>query len=216
MDATQFGIIKAKYSLKIRGVIQAGAHHGEEDAIWLEHGINPRIYFEPVAANFEKLKKLNTGATCVRAALGNINGTLEMFIETDNGGQSCSILRPVLHLTERPDIHFSGLETVFVRRLDDCAKWNLPGYGSLGSAACNFLFMDVQGYEMEVLFGAVKTLAAIDYIWTEVNRAEVFEGCARIEVLDIFLRGLGFVRMETHWHGNLWGDAFYIRKDKRP
>ena len=35
--------------------------------------------------------------------------------------------------------------------------------------------MDVQGYELEVLKGATKTLEQVDYVYCEVNRDEVYE-----------------------------------------
>ena len=39
----------------------------------------------------------------------------------------------------------------------------------------NFLNMDVQGYELEVLKGGTTTLEKIEYVMTEVNRAEVYK-----------------------------------------
>jgi hypothetical protein len=71
--------------------------------------------------------------------------------------------------------------------------------------------MDVQGYELEVLKGSKKTLENVEYIYTEVNRANVYDGCVQIEELDSFLRGFGFGRKETNWEGVTWGDALYIK-----
>jgi hypothetical protein len=62
------------------------------------------------------------------------------------------------------------------------------------------------------LKGGIKTLATIDYILTEVNRDELYENCTRIEQLDSFLETLNFQRVETHWEGGTWGDAFYLKK----
>ena len=75
--------------------------------------------------------------------------------------------------------------------------------------------MDVQGYELEVLRGAKKFLTSIDFIITEVNRANVYKGCALVEELDAFLLNYGFYRAETSWEGVTWGDAFYIKAGKR-
>jgi O-methyltransferase involved in polyketide biosynthesis len=100
-----------------------------------------------------------------------------------------------------PWIEFTGKEGVSVCRLDDVG---LPDN-------YNIIYMDVQGYELEVLRGASKRLRAIDAIFTEVNRDEVFEGCAKIEEIDSFLAGHGFRRVETDWHGGQFGDALYVR-----
>ena len=76
----------------------------------------------------------------------------------------------------------------------------------------NFMNIDVQGYELEVMKGASKFLPHIQFIYCEVNRAEVYEGCPRIEELDEYLGTYGFERVETTWDGGTWGDAFYIKK----
>ena len=56
-------------------------------------------------------------------------------------------------------------------------------------------------------------LESIDYIMTEVNNAEVYKNCARIEELDKFLgETYNFKRVETFWAGVTWGDAFYVKQ----
>ncbi len=76
----------------------------------------------------------------------------------------------------------------------------------------NFINIDVQGYELEVFKGAVNTLEKIDYIITEVNRAELYKNCVQIEELDSFLSQHGFARDITSWDGDTWGDAFYVKR----
>jgi hypothetical protein len=73
--------------------------------------------------------------------------------------------------------------------------------------------MDTQGYELEVLKGAKKTLKKINFVYTEVNNTEVYENNALIEDIDKFLEKYNMVRVETDWMGTTWGDAFYIKKD---
>ena len=74
--------------------------------------------------------------------------------------------------------------------------------------------MDVQGAELNVLLGASETLQHVDYIITEVNRAELYKNCALIEDLDYFLGKYGFERVEEAWDRDnpVWGDALYIKK----
>jgi FkbM family methyltransferase len=108
-------------------------------------------------------------------------------------------------MNSNPDIlifkRTSGTEEVVVKPLD------VLGFDS---ALYNTLVMDVQGFEDRVLKGATQTLNQIDYIYTEVNRDEVYENCARVEQLDEYLTD--FTRVETNWGGGTWGDAWYIRK----
>jgi len=115
-----------------------------------------------------------------------------------NGGQSNSLLRPKKHLTYFPEINFNLREQVYIKTLD-----------SFKINDCNFLMMDVQGYELQVLKGATETLKHIDYIYTEVNREELYENCAMVEDLDNYLTD--FRRVETKWKRKGFGDALFIR-----
>ena len=70
----------------------------------------------------------------------------------------------------------------------------------------------------DVLFDNGQTAIEIDRIdnmlediTPEVNRDEVYEGCAQIGEIDEYLLGYRFKRVETSWDGDCWGDAFYIK-----
>jgi Methyltransferase FkbM domain len=76
----------------------------------------------------------------------------------------------------------------------------------------NFLTIDVQGYELEVLKGSRETLTNIPGIFTEVNRDELYSNCVRVEQLDELLKNFDLTRVETNWEGGTWGDAFYLKK----
>jgi len=128
-----------------------------------------------------------------------------MNIETANLGQSSSILKPALHLTQYPHIKFNDTIDVDITTLDNFMN------GLENNTKYNMINIDVQGYELEVFKGAVKTLENIDYIITEVNRDVVYHQCVFIDDLDSFLSDFGFVRVETSWAGHTWGDALYIK-----
>ena len=55
-------------------------------------------------------------------------------------------------------------------------------------------------------------MSYIDYIYTEVNEEELYEGCALIDEIDEFLTLFNFERVKTHMTKEKWGDAFYIKK----
>lgn len=196
--------LKEKYNLNFKGVIHVGAHHGCEFPIYEELNIKNKIFFEPVRSNFEILSS-NVGdkAILVNKALGNENKKIEINIETANGGQSNSILNPKLHLYQYPHIQFNQKEEVDMVRLDDY----LSDYLNY-----NFLNIDVQGYELEVLKGSKNILNSIDYIMTEINKDEVYENCAQIKDLEAFLSPYGFELVEENWMGIIWGDGFFIKK----
>jgi FkbM family methyltransferase len=191
------------HNLKINGVIHIGGHHGEEHPTYKKSNIDHIIYFEPLKHNFDVLKEItNNEATYIMEALGSTVEEKEMFVEFANKSQSSSLLEPKKHLEQYPWITFDHKIKVKVNLLDN---FNL-------GKEFNFINMDVQGYELEVLKGSKKTLEKIDYIMTEVNRDEVYKECAMVDELDSFLKDYNFERVVTSWDGGTWGDAFYIKK----
>jgi len=191
------------FNLDIRGVIHIGAHWGEEYIDYEKQGIKNLLFFEPVQANYLELLKTLPAKDEIQIeniALGNKSGMIEMFVETANGGQSCSVLEPIKHLSQYPSITFPYKEIVKIEKLDN-VEFNRSFF--------NMINIDVQGYELEVFKGAVDTLKGIDIIYTEVNRDEVYKDCARVEQLDEFLSE--FKRVKTEWTGETWGDAIYLR-----
>ena len=192
--------------MNISGVIHIGAHYGEEIPNYVKVGIKNIILFEPLGENFKVLKKnispyLNLNIKKYQVALGNQNTTITMNLSSNNL-ESSSILKPKQHLNLYPDITFDRTEEVELQKLDD---YNCKNY--------NFINMDVQGYELEVLKGAKDTLNHIDYVYCEVNRDEIYEGNAYIEDIDKYLSKYNMRRVETSWwYDSDWGDALYIRQ----
>lgn len=190
--------------MDVKGVIHVGAHYGEEVGEYVKNGIQEIILFEPLSECFDILQKkifdLNANIEGHQVALGSSPGTAIMYL-SDNQKQSSSILKPKVHLTHHPHVKFDGTEEVEVDLLDN---FDTKDY--------NFLNMDVQGYELEVLKGATETLKHVDYVYCEVNRDEVYENNAYVEEIDEFLLTYGMERVETSWVGEIWGDALYIKR----
>ena len=194
-----------KYDLKIKGIIHVGGHHGEELEDYIDEGIQNIILFEPLSDCFDvigyKCQNLNANIEGHQVALGSERGIAKMYV-SDNEKQSSSILKPKVHLTHHPHVKFPETEDVEVHLLDDYLP-NIKDY--------NFINMDVQGFELEVLKGGTKVLEQVNYVYCEVNRDEVYENNAYVEEIDEFLAAYDMKRVETDWEGGIWGDALYIR-----
>jgi FkbM family methyltransferase len=201
-----FTNLRKKYNMNVSGVVHIGAHYGEEIQEYVDNGIQKITVFEPLSKNFEvlakRLQNVNADIQGYQVALGSQKGTATMYLSS-NEAQSSSILKPKEHLEHHPDVSFDGTEEVEVSVLDDY---------DLGDA--NFINMDVQGYELEVLRGGKETLNNVDYVYCEVNRGEMYENNAMIDDIDEYLGEYGFERVETYWPETWykWGDALYIKK----
>jgi FkbM family methyltransferase len=193
----------SEFGLNIKGVIHIGGHRGQEYEYYQNIGIKNVIFVEPQPENFKILSK-NVGPECLlfNKALGNFEGKTEMFIEEANQGQSSSLLQPFKHLQQYPGIVFTNKIEVEVTKLDTL---------QIDRSLYNFINIDVQGYELEVFKGGIDTLNNIDYIYSEVNRAELYKNCALVDEVDNFLSNYGFSRVDTWWDGVTWGDALYIK-----
>lgn len=197
--------------MDIRGIFHVGGYVGEESILYFRRGINNVIFFEPVPKHYNVLKR-NTMYRVVNKAVGSSKGKQKIHLsKTDGGfangsGASSSLLKPKKHLEQYPHITFEDEIEVDVITLTDFVIEN-----EINLYNFNMLNIDVQGYELEVLRGADSILDSIDYILTEVNRDELYEGCPMIEDLDSYLLRHNFSRVATNWEGGTWGDALYIR-----
>ena len=203
-----FSSLVHKYKIDVSGVIHIGGHIGQELPSYKNSNVENILIFEPQKGPFEKLSKVANelnfeNIILVNKALGNSNKNIEMICNED--GLCSSILKPKIVLTQYPDINFDRTEEVEMITLDSYFAIN-------ENNTYNFINMDTQGYELEVLKGALKTLEKIDAVYTEVNNAEVYENNALIQEIDEFLSSYDLVRVETDWMGGTWGDAFYINQ----
>ena len=217
------------YRLKIKGVIHIGGHYGEEYPSYRSSGIKRFLFIEPIPDNFRRMvdtfrsdfpdieefpaaldvtnTKLDLHLIALNIALGNTAGKFPMFVETANQSQSCSLLKPKKHLEQYPHITFDDQIEITLNKLD-----NLTFDKNL-----NAISIDVQGFELEVFKGGINTISRqIDYIYSEVNRDELYEGCPMVEELDAFLSDSGFVRVICDWVGGTWGDALYMKQHLAP
>lgn len=194
------------YGITPKGVIHIGAHHGLEYSEYIDAGITDMIFFEPVKSNYEGLLRTLPDMDSIKTfniALGNESGQKRIYVEKANQGMSCSLLEPAHHLVMYPWITFNDFEVVDIEKLDNI---------EFDRSLYNILNIDVQGFELEVLKGSVETLKTINAIYTEVNKVEMYKGCALVSDLDDFLQGFGFKRLvDNIEHNGRWGDALYIR-----
>lgn len=206
-----------KHNMNICGVIHIGAHYGDEYDKFKNVGAKNFLFFEPNPDSFDKLKNhiegCDTDGISVimeNVALGHRDEENKtMYVETVNKGMSCSLLKPKKHVELYPNITFDStikVKQTFLDKYFDESDLDILNY--------NMINIDVQGYELEVFKGAMGSLTNIDYVMTEVNLDELYEGCPMLDELDEFLGNIyGFERVEQRIVHDSWGDALYIRKE---
>lgn len=199
-----------KYLKRRKGAIHVGAHEGEERFWYVRQGFDNVIWFEPNITLFERLTK-NTenlkGHVAYNYGVHDSLTTAELHISS-NDGQSSSILPLKLHSLYHPDVKYISDQTIKVVRLDDFFKQNL-----LSPQDFNFLNIDVQGVELNVIKSFGEEIRNIDYIYTEINEDELYTDCCLVGDIDIHLKHYGFKRIATKMTKCKWGDALYVKNE---
>lgn len=190
-----FDAIVESLNFNVKGVIHVGAHLGEEVPSYQRFTNNIHV-FEPLK---DCLDKITDSVNKYNYALGDVEEE-KIFYLADNN-QSSSLLKPKLHIDMHPTVQFVGEKKMQIKTLD-----------SFNIIDSNFLNMDVQGYELNVLKGATNTLKYIDAIYTEINLAELYENNVLLAEMDSWLKERGFERVWQHITPHSWGDALYVRK----
>jgi FkbM family methyltransferase len=193
-----------------RGVLHVGAHEGRETPHYQELGMEPIVLVEANPAVYQRLIQGvggQPGVITVQRAISDRAGQVELHLASFD--QSSSLLPMDKHAEVYPDIRPAGTVSVQASRLDELvAELNLhPRQFAL-------LHIDVQGAERLVLSGAEAVLGAVEAVSIEVNFAELYRGCAQIEVIEALLGTYGFrrVALTSPYHPS-WGDALYLRQD---
>ncbi len=174
---------KAKERQEISTVFDIGAAVGDTARPLLKNFPNATVYcFEPLPASFERLKE-RTAAYRDRAKLFNYgfynkNGDIDFYVSEHAESSSINLFDP----------NHKGKEIrkVNVRRLDDVVQ-------ELGVTHIDFMKIDVEAAEKELLEGAEETLKITDAILVEIVPSR--KGAHNHDYIDVFeyLHRAGFI-----------------------
>jgi FkbM family methyltransferase len=193
-------------------VVDCGSHIGT-DSIELAR-IFPKAAihsFEPVPAIF-RLLQLNTASykniSCYSVALGDTDGEAEMHISSQGSDASSSLLRPAEHLRDHPSVLFETIVRVDVKKLDTWAA-------SSNIQNIDLLWLDMQGFEYQMLNASPKILSTVKVIHTEISTKETYAGVLTYTEFQKWLESKGFeVLIEAIPEGSDMGNVVFVRTDK--
>lgn len=203
-----------KYGLSLKGVLHIGANVGEEVLVYNELGITKQIWIEANPEIFpqlcQNLSKYNSEEViALNYCIGDENKDTVLHV-SNNAGLSSSVLDLGTHKDAHPEVHYIKDIPMKMYRVDSI-------YGIQDTIlGCDFLNIDLQGFELNALHGMGGLLQQFKAAYLEVNQKELYKGCALINSIDLFMIEKHFRRVETKWwFGNVgWGDALYIKDVK--
>ena len=202
--------ILKRYLPKNPIIIDCGAHIGSDSIELAKIFTQGKIHsFEPVPALYKFLKfnsRKQSNIFCYELALSNTNGIAKMFVSSGTSDASSSLLKPTGHLVDHPNVHFDNGIEVKTQTLDTWAEKN-------NIDKVDFLWLDMQGFELQMLKASNKILHTIKALHTEVSIKETYADAVLYKEFRVWLEGLGFELIaESILKGTDMGNALFVRK----
>lgn len=195
-----------------RHICDIGAADGEDTAIYANHFREARVIaFEPVCESVDQLRArirahgIQDRVEVRQIALGRVQGRNTPFFVSDSDATrsghhrlSSSLLAPRLHKEFHPWCTFRS-EVVDVETLDDSVE------------SVDFIHLDVQGAELDVLAGGQHVLQQTRAVWLEVSNVEMYLNQPLREDIEVFMQRRGFRLCFDALRGAPQGDQLWAR-----
>lgn len=175
-------------------ILDVGANRGQFSLI--SRIVKPEIpvvAFEPIPSEAEIFRRVTSGFEGIQlhqTALGEYAGEAEIHLSRSADSSS------LLPIGEMQKKLFRGTDEIGtikipVKRLDDFkSEWEK--YSRV------LLKIDVQGFELSVLKGAIETLKKCAYVYVECSETELYVGQALYRDVEEFLKQQGFRSRSRH------------------
>ncbi|MBU0717080.1 MAG: FkbM family methyltransferase, partial [Planctomycetes bacterium] len=190
-------------------VLDCGANIGQTLETLRDLFPKAKVYcFEPVSAAFAQLQQrcAALNAHAVKKAVGDRDGQAQINLTTSpechsllgfQEGNPCAKWTQVV-----------GQEEVDVCTLDTWCEQN-----GIDPKRVDLLKLDVQGAELQALYGARKLLAAAKLVFIEVTFVPIYKDIPLFHEIDRFLTECGYRRHGVYPSDQPqnWGDALYAK-----
>lgn len=207
----------SKYLSKDPVILEAGSCMGDDavkmSTMWPESTVHA---FEPVPRLFDMVQKNTKGIDRIKTyklALSDKKGVAKFYtseFEHANhpGGTGCSssLLAPKEHLKYASHVSFKEVIEVPTLTLDEWAQ-------EYKVKRIDFMWLDMQGTELNALKAGTNILKTTKVIYTEVELVEAYEGQYLYSDVKKWLEGQGFELVARDFHDRMWcGNAIFVRK----
>ncbi len=190
-------------------ILEAGSHNGFDTAQMAMLFPRAHIYgFEPIPDLFKNATANTRKFSNVRLfplALGESIGEGVIHVSEGGVGGSSSLLEPKEHLNLFPDVKFEKKIKIQTTTLDDWALEN-------NISKIDFMWLDMQGYEMTALKAGKHILATVKAIYMEVASKEIYHGAPLVDEIVDWMKNQGFyVHKKYMQDDEIYGEMLFVR-----
>jgi FkbM family methyltransferase len=205
-------------------IIEIGAHYGEDTLRFNEIFLDPTIYcFEPDPRNINIFKKYvkSSNVKLFEVALSNKKGTSN-FYQSYQTFNAKSVPKKYdwisiedYKLNKLNNSGSSSLKKGYKHILEEKIIVNTDTFDSYfcETKTIDFVWIDVQGAEKEVLEGMSNSMTNIKYIWIEYGETDYEGGMNRSNTIEL-LNEYGFCLVSNLSDTSRQGDLLFVNKDK--
>ncbi len=189
-------------------VIEAGAQFGEDtekmSLLWPKGSL---YAFEPSPVTYSSVAELSSRKSNVfsfQLALSNVSGKMPFYL----AGGASSLLIPQDNFNR--EYFHADLDHPAIVESVELDNW----LDQQGINKVDFLWLDMEGNELNALKGAQKHLSDIMLIYTEVNIARFWNECVCYEELKSWLAVNGFEEIWSEIAPAWQGNALFLNRKK--
>lgn len=196
-------------------IVEAGAFNGTDTVRLAHFWPSGTVHaFEPVPTIFAQLEQATAAIANIKRypyALGEKDGTAPLYLsvkkETDTPHQASSLLKPKERLNWSP-ITYPTTIAVTTITLD---SW----MAQQGIERIDFLWLDVQGYALNILQASPSAVTTLKALYVEVEFVEAYEGQHQYPETRAWLESQGFTMVArdftdtSHW---FYGNALFCKQ----
>lgn len=194
-------------------IFEAGGHYGEDTVRfamkWPKGNV---ISFEPNPHAYELLSQATAGFNNVSAhhlAINDYNGQALLYVCYGTTGDN-PVFEGASSLLEASDwqaVHYKGPKVIVpCVVLDDWCREN-------GVDHIDFMWLDLEGLELQILKSSPRMLDSVRVIYTETNFLDFRKGMTQYNDLRAFLEKSRF-KLLAHWYAEgFQGNAIFVKKE---
>jgi FkbM family methyltransferase len=208
-----FFLNKINKKYEIKKILDIGAHHGKMTEIFLStfSSVEKIICFEPNIKSYKFLKNRFRSSNLIKVknyAISNFTGSKNLFISEVEDGQSTLLqidynsfwfkIKKIFMFTSKI---YSSKQEVTVKKIDDIIIENF-----------DFIKIDTEGNELNVLKSAKNNLNNIKFIFLEIHHVKMFKKYNK-EMIYSYLKKKGFIRIKKFYFPFMqFTDEVYINR----